>query len=223
MNCLEFRRAVFADPGSPSIAIARHAGRCPACRQFLEHTREQEAVVGRALRVAVPEGLEARILERTTARGRLRWLALAATVVVAVAIAGAIAWTRNDALALEGIEFVVFEEAQSIADAAPTDWKAVASIARAMGVSLPRELGEMRYVCVYPFAGGPAHHLLVKTPLGKVTLLLIPDRSLASRAAAGAHGLSAAAVPAARGAIIIISDSPRSLRRTEDLLQRRRG
>ena len=102
------------------------------------------------------------------------------------------------------------------------NWNAVAGVAGEMGVSLSGQLGEVRYVCVYPFAGGTAHHLLVKTPLGKVTLLLIPDRSLDSRAAAGAHGLSAAAVPAARGAIII-SDSPRSLRRTEDLLQGRRG
>lgn len=92
-------------------------------------------------------------------------------------------------------------------------------VARDMGVSLPEQLGEMHYVCLYPFSAGSAHHLLVKTPLGKVTLLLIPDRALASRAAGAAYGLNAAVLPAARGSIVIISDSPRSLQRTEMLLK----
>jgi hypothetical protein len=220
MNCLEFRRRILADPRRLGAEAAGHARECAGCADFLAHTLDEEALLDRALRVAVPEGLQARILERTAgARSPVRWLALAASVVVAVAIGLALGWTRNDELALAGIDFVVFEEAQSIADAAPTDWTVLVRVAREMGVSLPESLGEMHYVCRYPFVAGAAHHLLVKTPLGKVTLLLIPDRPRASRAAGAAHGLNAAVLPAARGSIVIIGDSPRSIQRAEALLK----
>ena len=220
MNCLEFRRAILADPRRLGAEAAEHAGQCAGCKEFLARALDEEAQLVRVLRVAVPEGLRARILDRAVAaRSRLRWLALAASVLVAVAIALAAGWTRNDELALAGIDFVVFEEAQSIADAEPTDWKALVRVASEMGVSLPEQLGEMHYVCVYPFSAGSAHHLLVKTPLGKVTLLLIPDRALAARAAGAAHGLNAAVLPAAKGSILIIGDSPRSVQRAEMLLK----
>lgn len=50
-------------------------------------------------------------------------------------------------------------------------------------------VGEIRYVCVYPFVAGAAHHLLTKSPLGKVTVLLILDRPVAARATEAANGL----------------------------------
>ena len=219
MNCLEFRRLILADPRRLGAEAAEHAGQCAGCKEFHARALDEEALLAGALRVAVPEGLHARILDRTAAaRRRVRWLALAASVVFAVAIALAVGWTRNDELALAGINFVVFEEAQSIADATPTDWKALVRLAREMDVSLPDQLGEMQYICVYPFSAGAAHHLLVKTPLGKVTLLLIPDRAVGARAAGAAYGLNAAVLPGAKGTILIIGDSPRSVQRAEMLL-----
>jgi len=212
--------AILADPRRLGTEAAEHAGQCAGCKEFLARTLDEETLLARTLRVAAPEGLNARILDRTAAaRRQVRWLALAASVVVAVAIALAVGWTRNDKLALAGIDFVVFEEAQSIADATPTDWNALVRVTRDMGVSLSGRLGEMHYVCVYPFSAGAAHHLLVKTPLGKITLLLIPDRALSARAAGAAYGLNAAVLPAAKGTIVIIGDSVRSVHRAEILLK----
>jgi hypothetical protein len=219
MNCLEFRRAVLADPRRPAAEASSHAEQCPACNEFLQHALDIEVQLEAALRVPVPQGLGARLLERIAAAGRPRWLALAASLLAAVAIALALGWPRSDALALAGIEFVVFEEAQSIADAKPTDMKVLAAVARKMGVALPERLGKVYYVCVYPFVGGAAHHVLLKSPLGKVTLLLIPDRPLAARAAGTAYGLKAAVLPAAAGSIVIIGESTRSIGRIETLLK----
>lgn len=219
MNCLEFRRAALADPRRLDAEAAAHAGQCTACKEYFVHALEAETRLAAALRVRVPEGLQARLLDRTAAARRPRWLALAASLVAAVAIALALAWPRNDTIALAGIDFVVFEEAQAIADAKPADPAIFARVAREMGVALPEQLGEINYVCFYPFAGGPAHHALVKTPFGKVTLLLIPERPLAARAIAAAHGLEAAIVPAAAGSIVIIGESGRSIGRVEKLLK----
>ena len=138
---------------------------------------------------------------------------------IAVAITLVIGWPRNDPLALAGIDFVMFEEAQAIADAKPTDAAVLARVAHHMGVSLPEQLGEVRYVGTCPFAGTTAYHVLVKSPLGKVTLLLVPERPLASRAVASAHGLEAAIVPAVAGSVAIIGGSGRSISRVETLLK----
>lgn len=219
MNCLEFRRVALADPRRLGAEAAAHAEQCAACKEFFVHALEAETRLAAALRVPVPEGLRARLLDRTAAARRPRWLAVAAGLLAAIAIAFALGWPRNDAMALAGIDFVVFEEAQSIADAKPTDPGVLGRVAREMGVSLPEQLGEINYVCLYPFVGGAAYHLLVKTPFGKVTLLLLPERPLASRAVAAARGLKAAIVPAAVGSIVIIGESGRSIGRVETLLK----
>lgn len=217
MNCLEFRRTTLSDPQRPGAEARAHAANCPACSELLARLLQDEARLARALRVPVPDDLHLRILGRVRA-GRARWLALAASVLIASAIALVTVMPRPDPVALAGIDFVVFEEAQSIVDAKPTDLKALAGVARRMGVSLPAQLGEIRYICDYPFAGGSAPHLLIKTALGKVTVLLLPGKHLASRAAASARGLEAAVVPASAGSIAIVGDSRRSIRRVEMLL-----
>jgi len=219
MNCLEFRRATLADPRRLEAEAASHAEHCAGCKEFLVQSLETESRLAGALRVAVPEGLRARLLDRTAAARRPRWLALAASLLAAIAIAFALGWPRNDAMALAGIDFVMYEEAQAIADAKPTDLATLYRVAREMGASLPEQLGEMRYTGTCPFAGATAHHVLVKTPLGKVTLLLIPERSFPARAFASAHGLEAAIVPVRAGAIAIIGDSGRSIGRVETLLK----
>ncbi len=219
MNYLEFRRAVLVDPRRPGGEASSHAERCPSCREFLLHLLEIEEQLAAALRVGVPQGLSARLLDRMRAPRRSRWLALAASLLAAAAIALALGWPRSDAMALAGIDFVVFDEAQAIVKAKPTDMKVLAAVARNMGVALPGQLGDIYYVCVYPFVSGPAHHVLVKSPLGKVTLLLIPGRPLAVRAAGEAYGLQAAVLPAAEGSIIVIGESARSIGRVETLLK----
>ena len=220
MNCLEFRRAILADPRRPGPGAAAHAEQCPPCKEFLFRTLEEEAVLDAGLRVPVSEGLPARVFYRWTAlRRRVVGWALAASLLIAVAIAVLVGAPRSDPVALASIEFVVYEEAQTIAEARPTDWNALARVAREMGLSLPQQLGTMRYICVYPLAGKAAHHLLVSTPLGKLTVLLVPEQPLPARAAAAAHGLEAAVVPAAKGFVAIVGASPRSIARAEGLLR----
>jgi hypothetical protein len=220
MNCIEFRRLVLADPSRPASEVVAHAEECAACKDFLLRSLEAEAALAAALRVGVPDGLADRLLASASAtRWSLRWLALAASLLAVLALGLLLGVPRSDPLALAGIDFVVFEEAQSIVVAKPTDMQVLAGVARKMGVSLPHELGQIHYVCIYPFAGGRAHHALVNTPLGKVTLLLIPERQLVSRAVATTRGLEAVVVPAAAGSIAIIGDSSRSILRVETLLR----
>lgn len=219
MNCLEFRRAVQADPRRPGAEAAAHAGQCAACRAFLARALEFEDDLAAALRVEPPADLPVRLLRRTTLTRRpWRWLAVAASLLVATVLGFLLGTPRSDPLALAAIDFVVFEEAHAVAVAKPPEMQMLVDASRRMRVSLPDQLGEIRYICIYPFAGGGAHHLLVTTPLGKVTLLLMPERGLAARTTANARGLRAAIVPAGAGSVAIIGESSRSIQRVETLL-----
>jgi hypothetical protein len=219
MDCLEFRRRALADPRRPGPAAAAHAAQCRSCKEFLFRVLEEEATLAAALAVPVPEGLPERVICRSTGRRRVLGWALAASLLIAVAAAVLVGAPRPDPVALASIEFVVYEEAQTIAEAGPADWNALARVAREMGLSLPQQLGTMRYICVYPLAGKAAYHLLVSTPLGKLTVLLVPEQPHAARTAARAHGLKAAIVPAAKGFVAIVGASPRGIARAEKLLR----
>ena len=129
MNCLDFRRALLADPARIDAAMVMHAAQCPACAQFRAKSVEWEADLSEALRVSVPEGLSHRLPRRaTSARRTLAVLAYALGILAAGGLALSLGWTRDDPLALAGIDFVVFDEAQAILyakTAEPGDRKSV--------------------------------------------------------------------------------------------------
>ncbi len=221
MTCLELRRAALLDPSRLDAEALRHVERCDACREFLAHALELEAQIESALRTPVPHGLEARLVRNALDTPRIsRRQALAAGLALAAAAGGVAAlWRRDDPLALAGIDFVVFEEAQAILDAKPADPEVLQRAARRVGIALPAQLGEVRYVGTCPFAGSTAYHVVVKTAFGKATLLLLPDRPLSSRLVASARGLEAAIAPAAGGSVAIIADSLRNIARIESILK----
>ncbi len=220
MSCLEFRRAVLVDPRRLDPELRAHAGRCAACGELLASTLELEDRLAESLQVPFPAGFVDRVLRNAIQQslGGRRWLAVAASLVLAIALAAALAWPRNDPLARAGIDFVLYEEAQAILDAKPADRAVLERVASGLGVALPGQLGEIRYVGTCPFAGAIAHHVVVKTPLGKATLLLMPERPLASRVVASANGFEAAIVPARGGSVAIVSPSQRALVRVEAIL-----
>jgi len=220
MNCLEFRRAALVAPRRLDAAAARHAEACPECRECLARELDLETRLEEALRVAVPYGLADRVLARKrVARRRWRRLALAAGLLASGVAGFFVGAQRADAVALAGIDFVVYEEARTLFDPKPTDWAEFARTAAGMGVRVPDPNPDVRFVCVYPFAAGKAHHLLARTPAGKVTVLLLPGRPVSGRRAAAARGLQALVIPAANGSIVIVGASPEVLGRAQQLLR----
>lgn len=208
------------DPRRLGTEALAHAQRCETCREFLAHALELETQIERALSTPVPHGLQERVVRNALDVPRIsRRHALAAGLALAAAGGVALLWKRDDPLALAGIDFVVFEEAQAILDAKPADPARLQRAAMQVGIALPAQLGEVRYVGTCPFAGSTAHHLVVKTAFGKATLLILPDRPLASRLVASARGLEAAITPAAGGSVAIIADSSRSIARIESILK----
>lgn len=222
MNCLELRRVAILEPRQLDEAAFDHAEHCDACREFLARTLQFETDLIGALRVPVPPGAKVRAVGAAIAPASARaprWMAIAAGFVLAVALGLAISWPRNDPMALAGIDFVVFEEAQAILDAKMVDPEALPRVVAQLGITLPDQLGELRYVGPCPFAGTTAHHVVARTAMGKVTLLLLPDRPLTTRVVAAARGLEAIITPAGAGSVVIVAGSPHNVERTEMLLK----
>lgn len=219
MNCLDLRRAAMIDPRRLDTEALAHAKTCDVCGVFLAEALALEDRLDDALQVPVPHGLKERAMRHAVEAPRFsRRYALAAGFVLALGAGTAVLWPRNDPLALAGIDFVVYEEAQAILDAKPADPAVLRRVAVEVGIKLPGQLGELRYVGPCPFGGVTAHHVVLKTAYGKATLLLLPGRTLASRAVAVAHGFEAVVAPAIGGSVAIIADSARSLARIEEVL-----
>lgn len=224
MNCLEFRREILAEPERLGEEAREHSRACPACAQFRERTLEAEAGIREALAVPVPPGLADRAIAATSGRGSdwsRKLYALAASLVFATVVGVGGFWLgRDDPFARAGIDFVVDEEANAILQAKPADLAALLAVARTMNVALPPQIGEMRYIGICPFKDTIAHHVVLITPQGKATLLLLPERPVKDRARAQARGLQSVVAPAGSGSVAIITDSSRGLERLEDMVTR---
>lgn len=219
MSCLELRRAAMIDPQRIDAALLEHAEHCETCREFLSQAREMETELEAMLDVPVPQELRARVFaEAVAGPRRSRRYALAAGVALGLAAGIGLLWKRDDPIALAGIEFVIFEEAQAILDAKPADPATLDRVVQKLRVMKPSHFGEAVYLGTCPFRGGMAHHVVVKTAHGKVTLLLMPDRARGERGAATARGLESVIAPASGGSVAIIADSARSVERIESML-----
>jgi uncharacterized protein DUF3379 len=222
MNCLDFRREILVNPRAATEHAQRHARDCASCGEFQARAIALDADVAAVLEVSVPEGLEERILQAASSGrrdARRRALAIAASLAaVAVFGAGVFVATRDDPAALAGIDFVVEEEANAILTAKGADPADLVRAVRTLGLDLPAQLGEIRYIGTCPFQGTIAHHVIVTTPQGKATLLLLPDKSLEHRGAASARGLRSIIRPAGRGSAAVIAESSRGLERIERMV-----
>lgn len=222
MNCMDFRRAILVDPRAASDDAQQHSRGCAACVDFRARAAALDAEIAAALDVPVPAGLEERILQAAHSGrrdSRRRFLAMAASLAgVAVVGAGALVARRDDPMALAGIDFVVEEEANAILTAKAADPAELVRAVQTLGLDLPSQLGEVRYIGTCPFQGTIAHHVIVTTPQGKATLLLLPDKPIERRGVASARGLRSVIKPAGRGSAAIISESSRGLERIEQMV-----
>ena len=210
MNCIDLRRDALAQPLRLVPEAQAHVDACPACRAFIERQRELDAELFETLRVPVPDGLADRILVAHGIRRRrapIAW-AIAATLVAAAGLAVlAPATFSGRALAGEAIAHVNHEpHALRAIDRHPA--ALLPSELEAQGVRLARALGEVTFATLCPMSAGHAHHLVVSTPAGPVTLLLMPaDATSRRRTLVESDGMTAIVVPAARGSVAIVAQS----------------
>jgi hypothetical protein len=208
MNCIDFRREALAQPLRLAPAAGEHAAGCESCGPFLERLRELDAQLHQAMSVPAPEGLADRVLVAQGLRGRRRpWLrAIAASLLLAL-FAGMLArpWLEGRSLANEALAHVAHEpQSFRLVTAHPAEL--LASELGAQGLRLAKAVGEVTYATICPMDPAKARHLVVATPEGPVTLLLLAtDPVTRGRSVVEGHGMAAISFPAARGSIAIVA------------------
>lgn len=227
MNCMEFRRISLASPLHPGHEALEHEASCPSCAHFYQELRMQEEALYEAMAVPVPEGLADRVLLRQQHGWRERFLprfaipALAASLTLAVGLGLGLGQDRQpheltaESLAAGIAEHVLNEPkalASSVILPAPVLVKAVSQ----SGGEVISPLGQVSYAdhCPLP-GGGTGEHLVLNTSQGKVTLILMPTKTLASALRLFKDGLNVSVLPAGKGSLALIAETDSQIREAE--------
>lgn len=221
MNCLDFQRQLNADPRRLSPEAEAHAEECPTCARRLVKQLHLEAELAQALLVDPPEGLADRVLLATRLdrqRTRRPLYALAASLVVAVGIGLALPVWHQEDLAGEGIAHVLREPQFLVANETVARDRLAAQFAR-VGAALAGELPAVHAgPCEVP--GGDGAHIVLDTPHGRVTVLLIPHRQAPEASSKLDRGLIAVVHGARRGCYTLVADNARALAYVQALLEK---
>lgn len=202
MICLDYRRQLLAGTGETD-AMRVHRLQCASCAAEWTEQGAFEDTLREALQVPVPAGFAERMAQARVARRR-KFLAVAATALVAAG-AGGYAWlARQDPLALACIDFVMKEEAKSIMLGAMPRAEAQAALAPTLALERLERVGEVKHVRPCPFNGQTAYHVVLAVPQGMVTLLVMPATRMTGRRHATKEGLHADVVALERGSVGVI-------------------
>jgi len=199
MNCLEFRRAVGAQPDTTAADVVAHAAQCPACARYQQELQRMDPLIHRALEIDV-------VPHRAVRRRRAVQWGLAASVLVAV-LAGLVLWIANprETLAEQVIEHTNSEAFVMVRTSWNVDPAQVALVLSRSGVHLRSDAMAVSYATTCRFRGRQVPHLVVQTERGPVTVLLLAHEKGAGRIQKfNEGGYQGAIVAAPRGVLAVL-------------------
>jgi hypothetical protein len=201
-DCLEFRRRVGAEPATADPEVAAHRRDCEACARHQDELLAMDALIGRALRVtpspAQPPA-EAGALRR-------RLFAIAATLVFGVAMGLVLFVGAPRASVAREVMGHVRHEPGAMDTKTPLAPGALAAVLGPDGARLKPSVGDVSFASRCEFDGHVVPHLVVRTPSGPVTVLLLRHRALARPMRLADQGMEAVVMPAPVGSIAVVGE-----------------
>jgi hypothetical protein len=221
MNCEQVREALGAQPHGTDPALEQHLAGCADCSGYRREMLELQARLERALALplaAPPAASAPPTAPRAAAQvvplpvrspgapRRWRGWALAASVLLTVLLGVFVAGGRDgEALATELVEHMA-KEVYSWDETRPLPQSALDLVLRRSGVRLDRAaLGEVVYAHSCWFRGHWVPHLVLRTPSGPVTVMVLPAESVATPRRFDEGGYAGVIAPAADGAVAVLS------------------
>lgn len=204
MNCLEFRRAVQADPAAADDAgLAEHAASCEGCARLKRRALAMDARLRSALQVEPPKGLADRIVYAREAASRrptrMRQFALAAGLLLGVSVTG---FALSPAPSAAAIVAHVAEEGLS---AAPPDAAAPERLA-ARAEALGGRVSGLKILRVnFCLVGGrPLLHLVMEGEHGPVDVVVAPASIVVAPTPVASGGLEGWIAPGRRCGLAVL-------------------
>lgn len=202
MTCLEFRRAVGADPGTWTPQLAAHTAECAACARHREELLRMDQLIYRALNVEIGAP------QTRVPAGRHwvpRWVAAASIVAACVLLL--LVWLSLPRGALaEQLVAHIEGEAQSLVQTSDVvEAERLRQVLARSGVRLRPSAGAVSYAMSCWFRGHYVPHLVVQTDRGPVTVLLLTkEQDVKRRQVFDEGGFHGVVVPAPRGALAVL-------------------
>jgi Protein of unknown function (DUF3379) len=221
MNCEQYRQALLAAPraASADVAAREHGASCAACSAYTAQVLEFEGRLEKALALD-PASLASARSPRLPARDetairppllarrapRRSWLALAASVVMAVGVAGVL-WLAapRGSLAADVVTHMDHEP-NSWSSAGPSvPAQQLDEVLAHAGVKLRADAGNVTYLKNCSFRGHRVPHLVVQYRGAPVTVMILPDEPIAAAMKFDEQGYRGVIQPAPRGSIAIVT------------------
>jgi len=181
MDHARYRSAIMADPRDPGAELRAHRESCPECLAYSERLLKFDARIERALRVDMPGAADVLPFARKpqSLAGARRWLAIAASVLLGAAIVGGIWLTLPQrSLAAAVVAHMAGEpDAWQRTDIA-VDAPALQDVLKDSNLRLKPAAGIVSYASSCPFRGHRVPHLVVQTPKGPVTVMVLVHEPL---------------------------------------------
>jgi hypothetical protein len=201
IDCAEYRRTVLADPHAMSPELAEHLAHCPDCPAYSERLLRFEGRLAQALRV------DAQARTRTFRRG---WLAMAATVLVALAVGTLWLGAPHASLAADVVAHMAGEPAAWARTDVPVPSADLESVLADAHMSLNPDAGTVSYAQSCLFRGHHVPHLVVQTDGGPITVMVLVHESVAKAQPFDEGGYRGVIVPVAgHGSLAVLGQGAR--------------
>jgi hypothetical protein len=191
MLCADYRRALLADPQNPTAEMRQHVALCDACAAYTGPLLRFEGRLDRALRISLAPSTRAASGSagpRTPSRGgepagrperrRNRWLAAAASVLIAAGVTGFWLVVPGRSLAAAVVGHMAEEPDAWSRTGVPVAQLRLDGVLGKSHVRLRSDAGLVSYANHCLFRGHGVPHLVVQTPDGPVTVMVLPQESV---------------------------------------------
>jgi Protein of unknown function (DUF3379) len=166
MDHSDYRRAIMSDPNDPDPKLRAHRESCPECNHYTKELERFEQRLERALRVDLP---------KAAAPARpWRFLAIAASVLLGLAVAGGV-WLAlpQPTLAADVVAHMAGEPDAWRRTDVPVADPELDTVLRDSNLKLKSDAGIVSYAQSCRFRGHHVPHLVVQTPSGPVTVMVL--------------------------------------------------
>jgi hypothetical protein len=206
MDCISYRRAMLADTHDPDAELARHRDSCGECSAYTERLLRFEGRLERALRVSPAQAGVTVLRPRRRAQNRT-WLAMAASVLVGLVIAGGL-WLAapHPSLAADVVAHMAGEPHAWTRTDVPVPSPELDSVLLNTHMRLRPDAGLVSYAQSCQFRGHRVPHLVVQTGMGPVTVMVLVHESEAKPAHFDEEGYRGVILPVeGHGSIAVLA------------------
>jgi hypothetical protein len=197
-----YRRALLSDPRSDDAGMRQHRDACAQCAAYTLRLLQFESRLQRALQLQ---------MRAPTARSAARRFALAASVMFALLVAGAVWLAVPRASLAAAVVAHMADEPDAWSTRAPVPESRLEAVLNNANMRLKTGAGVVSYANVCEFRGHVVPHLVVQSAQGPVTVLVLVHESVDKQVQFDEHGYRGVIVPVpGHGSLALLMRGPDS-------------